>query len=492
MAEARVHLFDKPPVSFTAATLAAVAPFLLRQYLEHHFGYQLPPFLFFFPGILLIALRFGFWAGVLTTVASGAIADLWIIDPPDQWRIIHIEDALSLSLFCLMGMFMSFVAERYRASLQRNAYLESDKELQEWKNRFQAVLCDSRDILYRLNLQTGRFEYISPSVEKILGYSPEDLMLLDYQNADELIHPDDREVLKKKIEKITAEGSGEVEYRQLDAWGRYHWISTVCSVVRDREGRPLYRTGSARDMTEKKKADEVLLRSATMASAGRLAGAIVHEINNPLAAVNNLLFLAQSCSDLPEQARAYLAQAGSELDRVVKITHNSLNFYREGGTVQPLQADEVLESSLTLLRTQILLRQASIRRDWRGPVQINGVRGDLRQIATNLIANSLDAIEVGGKVHLRLRKRKNPVSGQSELRILVADSGQGIPSDLRKHIFEPFFTTKKNTGTGLGLWITRQLVEKNGGRIHLRSVTTGPFRGSAFVVDLPDRTDSIR
>lgn len=488
MAEARIHLFDRPPVSFTVATLAAIAPFWLRQYLEHHFGYLLPPYLFFFPGILLIALRFGFWAGVLTTVASGAIADLWIIDPPDQWRIVHIEDAFSLSLFCLMGMFMSFVAERYRASLQRNAYLESDQELQEWKNRFRTVLRDSRDILYCLNLQTGRFEYISPSVEDAFGYRPEDLMLLDYQNADELIHPDDRESLKAQFEKITAEGRGQVEYRQLDARGRYHWLLSVCSVVRDREGRPLYRTGSARDVTEKKKIDEMLLRSATMASAGRMAAAAAHEINNPLAAVNNLLFLTQSCEGLPEAARGYLTQAGSELERIAHITRDSLNAYREVRAPQPIQVNEVLESSITLLRTQILQRQAHIRRDWSSSLQINCVCGELRQIATNLVANSLDAIEPGGTVLLRARKRS--IGGQTVLSVLVADSGQGITREQRERIFEPFFTTKGNTGTGLGLWITRQLVEKSGGHIHLRSRTTGPCRGSVFVVELPETTGS--
>ena len=257
------------------------------------------------------------------------------------------------------------------------------------------------------------------------------------------------------------------------------------TISRVQTGGEMLYTVILRDITKRKQVEQALLRSEKLASVGRMAASIAHEINNPLGAVTNLLFLVQEIKDLPESARRYLEIADGELKRVAHITRQSLGFYREGNAPALTSVNAVLESAVDLLKNKIEAKRAVIEKEWDGDVEITAVAGELRQVFSNLLANSLDAIDEGGTIRLRVSASTAPKTGYRCVRVTIADNGKGIPVSLQKHIFEPFFTTKGTIGTGLGLWVSKRIVGNHGGTIRMRSTTSGSHTGAVFSVVLP-------
>jgi PAS domain S-box-containing protein len=234
-----------------------------------------------------------------------------------------------------------------------------------------------------------------------------------------------------------------------------------------------------RDITERKRTEAALLRSQKLASLGRMAAAIAHEINNPLAAVTNLLFLAKETKENPESTCHLLERADAELKRVAHITRQSLGFYREANAPAVMSVSTVLDSVLDLLNNRIQAKHAIVEKQWKADVQITAVAGELRQVFSNILSNSLDAIDQGGTIKVRIS------AGKDSVRVTLTDNGKGIPAGALQHVFEPFFTTKDRAGTGLGLWVSHEIIEKHGGKIQVRSHAQGSRRGTAFSVVLP-------
>jgi PAS domain S-box-containing protein len=239
------------------------------------------------------------------------------------------------------------------------------------------------------------------------------------------------------------------------------------------------------DITERKRAQEALLRSEKLASVGHMAAVIAHEINNPLEAVTNALFLASTIKETPESARHFLEIADAELKRIAHITRQSLGFYRESNAPTLMSVNQVLDSTIDLLKSRVKAKNAVIEKQWIADVEITAVAGELRQVFSNLLANSLDAITERGTIKLRVSTYTLGKNDRSCVRITVADNGKGISRDARPHLFEPFFTTKGAVGTGLGLWVSKQIVDKHGGTICMRSTSDGARSGAVFSVVLP-------
>ncbi len=296
------------------------------------------------------------------------------------------------------------------------------------------------------------------------------------------LHPDDRQRTLEHWHRSLQTGEPyEVEYRYRRASdGVFRWFIGRALPVRDTQGNVVRWFGTCTDIDALKKAQEALVRSEKLASVGRMAMTIAHEINNPLEAVMNTLFILQGKRDLPDSVRSHLAVADSELRRIAHISKQALGFYRESAAPAVTSVSEILESVLDLLKSKIKAKHAVIVKDWDRDLDIYAVSGELRQVFSNLLSNSLDAIEDDGTIKIRASRVgsfKDP-----QVRITVADNGKGIAAMYLPCIFDPFFTTKDSIGTGLGLWVSKQIIDKHGGSIRVRSSTNGPRRGTAFSI----------
>lgn len=253
-------------------------------------------------------------------------------------------------------------------------------------------------------------------------------------------------------------------------------ISTVQSAIRAR-----IRQYELRDqMARQQQSHEALLRSEKLAVVGRLAATIAHEINNPLEATVNLMYLARTAPSR-KQAREYLALAESELARVSSIATETLKFYREPNKPAEVKISAIVESLLLLYKGKLRSANVRVETDFLYERPIFAFGGELRQVFANLLANAIDA-SPGGTVRIRIRPDGD---GDAGVRIVFADTGIGIPHDLRATIFEPFVSTKGARGTGLGLWVSAQIVRKHGGRIRVKSSTGTKRHGTVFSVFLP-------
>ena len=239
------------------------------------------------------------------------------------------------------------------------------------------------------------------------------------------------------------------------------------------------------DNSARKQAEEALLRSEMLASAGRMAASIAHEINNPLEAIMNTLYLVRALPNLPDPALLYLDIADGELSRIAHITRQTLGFYREFSAATSNSASDLVASVVDLLKSKIQANGANVVQQCDDPLQILGIAGELRQILANLLANSLDAVGHDCRIIIRARASLDPATSLPRIRLSVSDCGHGITPATAKQMFDPFFTTKGSVGTGLGLWVCKQLVDKNGGHIRVRSITHGPTHGTTFSVTLP-------
>jgi len=199
----------------------------------------------------------------------------------------------------------------------------------------------------------------------------------------------------------------------------------------------------------------------------------------------NTLYLARNTPEIPVAALAYLEIADGELMRIAHIARQSLGFYREFSVATNNSVSALLDSVVNLLQAKIRANGAIVEQQCDEKLHVTGIGGELRQVLANLLANSLDAIGLEGRIVLRASASVDASDGRRLVRIAVADDGAGMTLATTKNIFDPFFTTKGTVGTGLGLWICKQLVEKHGGSIRVRSKTGGERRGTTFSVLLP-------
>jgi signal transduction histidine kinase len=252
-------------------------------------------------------------------------------------------------------------------------------------------------------------------------------------------------------------------------------LSTLEIALRGRE-----RQYQIRDQIEQyARAQEALLRSEKLAVTGRLAASIAHEINNPLEAVTNLLFLMRGEASSDRQKK-YLAQAEQELARVAEITKQTLRFYREPSQPTATRITTVLDSVLMLFGPRLVSAGIQVKRCERAPsATVLSSPGELRQVIANIVGNAIDAMRTGGRLRIRVAQ-----AGQS-VRLTMADTGMGIPKAVLPTIFEPFVTTKGETGTGLGLWVTAEIIRRNGWKIRVRSCSRPGHSGTTFYIVIP-------
>jgi signal transduction histidine kinase len=230
-------------------------------------------------------------------------------------------------------------------------------------------------------------------------------------------------------------------------------------------------------------AEEALRRTEKLAAAGRLAGSIAHELNNPLEKCVNLLYLAQHDQDETRRP-AHLASAEQELKRISRLANRTLSFYRGSDTRDVIYVPKLIDEVCALFEEACELKGIEVACSSVGVPTVNANTDELRQALINVVSNAVDAIGANGKIRISTKAYRSMNAGP-KVRITISDTGCGISAESRAEMFEPFFTTKENTGTGLGLWITRDVVRKSGGNIQVRSRTTAGKSGTTVSFVLP-------
>jgi signal transduction histidine kinase len=233
--------------------------------------------------------------------------------------------------------------------------------------------------------------------------------------------------------------------------------------------------------------EEALRRTEKLAVAGRLAASIAHEINNPLTAVTNLLFLVRSGRDLAE-VQSYAAQAEDELRRVTEIANHTLRFHRSSHGPEQVDVKQLLDSAVVLFKAKLRNQGIKVKVECDKDCRAICVLGEVRQILVNLIANAIDAMPRGGGLLVSASAKPHPVTSAPGIRVTVADQGEGISPRARAKLFEPFFTTKGNTGTGLGLWLTKDIIDRHKGLLHARNHQKP--HGAIFSFWIPEKTEA--
>ncbi len=347
-----------------------------------------------------------------------------------------------------------------------------------------AIVEDSDDAILSKTLD-GTILTWNRAAERIYGYRAEEVI---GKNVSLLLPPDrpgeEKEILGRLRRGERLEHFETV--RQTKS-GRLLNVSLTISPINDAQGDIIAASTIARDMTQSKMAEEALRNSERLAVAGRMAATIAHEINNPLETVTNVLYLLSRSQSVDDRSREYLKIADEELRRIGQITRSTLGLYRERDTTPaPVVLTELIEAILVFYQRQIKSLGVKVEKRFDSVGKVVGVSGELRQVFANLIANAIDALAVTGTtlrfhVYDCVDWRRPSRRGT---RVVVMDDGSGMTQETQANVFHPFFTTKGDKGTGLGLWVSKGIVVKHGGSIHIKS-RTGPGHGTCFSIFLP-------
>jgi|CZKL01.1.fsa_nt_gi signal transduction histidine kinase len=263
-----------------------------------------------------------------------------------------------------------------------------------------------------------------------------------------------------------------------------YWTMDYTPVFGD-NGNVVAIAAASAEITLQKQAEAVLMRSEKLAAVGRLASSIAHEINNPLESVTNLLFLARN-SELSPDAQQYLDIADRELQRVAAITNQTLRFHKQTTKPSETSCEDLIAEVLAIFQGRFANSGIKIETRHRAHRRIVCFEGEIRQVLSNLIGNAIDAMTPeGGRLRLRSRERMDTDTGRKLLVITVADTGSGMSDQTAHNLFEPFFTTKGFSGTGLGLWISKEIMTRHGGSIRVRTSQRPGANGTVFAVHLP-------
>lgn len=346
------------------------------------------------------------------------------------------------------------------------------------KRRLAALVEHSGDMIEMAALD-GQVTYINPAGLRLLGWDgiPPRATLHDFfppDRADDYL----REVRRQQM---ASEGwEGEVEFRNRRSGERIP-VHAKAFAIRQPDGRALARGFIARDLRPMHRAEAALLQADKLATMGRLAATMAHEVNNPLAAAVNAVYLLSRHPALAPELRPLARQAGAELDRVSTVTRHTLGYFRAEPEMSAVDLAEMLRGvagafspRASRCRVRVMTRLAP------GP-QVHGFANELRQVFTNLVANALDAMAESGGVLLVRLNATAANAGRDGACVTIADTGPGIAPAQLEHIFEPFVTGRPG-GIGLGLWVSRGIVHKHGGTLRAENRRR---RGAVFQVLLP-------
>lgn len=331
----------------------------------------------------------------------------------------------------------------------------------------------------------GGLTYMNPTLLRALGYTREE-MESGVIRWDELTPPEYAHLDEQAVRELQTVGVAQPYQKVYVARDGRHIPLLVGAARIPSQGSQGHEEIAVflTDLSSQKQAEAALIQSEKLAAVGRLAASISHEINNPLEAVTNLLYLARS-EQTTDAGREYIEQASQELARVSQIAGQTLRFHRQSTRPRSVTPRELLEPVLALYEGRLRNARVQAISQYRGEPAFVCYEGDIRQVLNNLVGNAIDAMRGAGILRVRSRAATDQRTGRAGVRITIADTGSGMSQATLQRIFEPFYTTKGIHGTGLGLWISHGIVEKHHGSLRARSRECEEYSGTVFTLFLP-------
>jgi PAS domain S-box-containing protein len=462
------------------------------------------PLLLSFPTVILAAWFLGMWGAAGCALMDVALVDAFLTRSQFRFSNGNVSQELRMGMFLIVTLLLGW-------SVRRLAQQKAELASQELKQRLKLAESEQRLAVERA-LAGEQLRYRDNVLQVALKASGMGLWVWDLEKevvhrSDEVyrmvgcepgafgsepeawlrfVVPEDVPGLDAAFAKARAEGAEyHMQYRVRWPDGSLHWLESQGKCEMDAEGKVTRIFGVMADISHRKQADEALLRAEKLAVAGRLAASVAHEINNPMEAVANMLYLI-STTDSLEDARLQASGALDELMRIALVAQSTLKFHRQTGAPKETLLSEVMESVLAMFRGKLQAMEIEVETKvyWERPISC--MLSETQQIFANLIANAIEAMQRNGRLVIRIRPSRDWRDQTTRgMRVTICDTGAGVDRATAGRMFEPFFTTKTETGTGLGLWVVAQLLERHKGSVRVWSSQRMEASGTAFSVFLP-------
>jgi PAS domain S-box-containing protein len=388
-----------------------------------------------------------------------------------------------------------FFRDATEEKLAANALRATAEALQSTEEELRWTIELSAQIPWTANAE-GRILDFNDSWLELTGLTREQALNEGWLQAP---HPEDRPRMMQAWQHALRTGQPyNIEHRIRTASGQYRWMRSSALPRHDKTGKIVKWYGTTEDIEEHKRAEQALMQSEKLAAVGRLASSISHEINNPLEAVTNLIYLARQTAGGTD-VMEYLDRAELELRRVSAIVNQTLRFHRQSTRPQSVSCKDLLTSVLSIFHGRFLNANIKVESRNRASESVKCFEGEIRQVLSNLVANAIDSMQPhGGRLFVRSREATDWKSGGHGVAFTIADTGSGMDRPTPQHIFDAFFTTKFDaffttkdmSGTGLGLWISKDIVDRHRGAMRVRSSQRLPGCGTVFVLFLPNGAES--
>jgi PAS domain S-box-containing protein len=464
---------------YSLAVVSVLLAFLLRFLLDPWLGDQSPYVVF----VVAVAIT-GLYAGVrpawLATALGAVVAYFCFVPPRYRWGFAGISDAVGFGVYLLAAIAVVLLTHAHiraaaKAEQSLKTQVEAERRLVDAETLFRHFMDHSSACAY-LRDEEGRCVYANEAARLEFGIQPERLQRGEQVTTASDFREQDRQVLNSgQAMEFVDRGEGPVE--------RY-WLTSKFPFV-DQSGRKFV-GGISLEITDRMRAEEILRKAERLSAAGHMASLLAHEINNPLAALTNLMFLLDQ-QPLASPGREYVSEASDALNRINRIAAMTMGFYFDQDALEPLHICRIADEVAEVLATTESFKHIHVVREFEYDGLVVASPPRIRQLLVSLLTNAMEsgAQTVRMRVSMGQKWRRPRRKG---VRITIADDGCGIQPELRARIFEPFFSTKSEKGTGLGLWGSRAVVLRKDGTLKLRSAVNGPRKGTCVSVFLPTPT----